>query len=219
MRVENRLFVDSVFSGWSELTKGNAVLSRWDFAGLGDSAKSGAPRNIPIYQTPLYRGARDTEPRYALISRISRAPFYPFVVGVHLTTLRAERAHVQDAATFSKEAVEEAQIIRLKQAKRLLDLLKRHVLEQREFVFLLGDFNAVAREPCIRFVLESEGGFVRLRPSGERTSTHSTAPGIIDHILVYPQDRVLDYECRIVDSEIARESSDHLPVVADVWIG
>jgi len=219
IRIENRLFVDSIFSDWQAWDKGNAILSRWELARLGDPAKCGTPRNVPLYQTPLYQGTRDTEPRYALIARIRKAPFYPFVVGVHLTTLSAERVQAQDMASFSNKATEKAQLLRLKQAKRLVDLLTRHVLERREVVFLLGDFNAIASEPCIRLVLESEGGFMRLQPSQGPTSTHAEVPGVIDHILVYPQDKVLEYQCRVVDSPIARKASDHLPVVADVKIG
>ena len=40
----------------------------------------------------------------------------------------------------------------------------------------------------------------------------------IDHILVHPVDRLTEYRCWIVDTPLAREASDHLPVVADVTI-
>jgi endonuclease/exonuclease/phosphatase family metal-dependent hydrolase len=113
---------------------------------------------------------------------------------------------------------EEAQILRLKQAKRLLDLLRVHVLERGEVAFLLGDFNAAANEPCIASVLEAEGGFVRLIPAGGPDATHPQVLGPIDHTFVYPRNRLLEYHCWIVDSATARQASDHLPVVADVTV-
>jgi endonuclease/exonuclease/phosphatase family metal-dependent hydrolase len=85
-------------------------------------------------------------------------------------------------------------------------------------VFLLGDFNAVAGEPCIGSVLESEGGFVRLIPAEGPDATHPKAPGPIDHVFVYPRNRLVEYQCWIVDSATARRASDHLPVVADVEV-
>ena len=40
----------------------------------------------------------------------------------------------------------------------------------------------------------------------------------IDHIFVYPSNRLIEYECWIVDNPITQQASDHLPVVADVKI-
>ena len=85
-------------------------------------------------------------------------------------------------------------------------------------VFLLGDFNAVASEPCIASVLETEGGFVRLTPTKGPGATHPKALEPIDHIFVYPRHRLAEYQCWIVDSPTARRASDHLPVVADVKV-
>ncbi len=217
MHVQQSLFVHGIFSDWQDWRKGNAILSRWEFARLGDPSRPGTPRNVPLYQTPLYQGSRDTEPRYALIARINKKPVFPFVLGVHFTTLVAERAQEKGSCPLPGRA-EEAQILRFRQAKRLLDLLREHVLERGEVVFLLGDFNAVANEPCIASVLETEGGFVRLTPSKGPHATHPKAPGPIDHILVYPRHKLAEYQCWIVDSPTARRASDHLPVVADVKV-
>ena len=176
------------------------------------------PRNVPIYQAPLYEGNRDTDPRYALLARINRAPVFPFVVGVHFTTLVRERERPGGSRALPGRA-EEAQILRFRQARRLLDLLRTHVLETGKVVFLLGDFNAVDSEPCISRVLEKEGGFVHLKPSGDPNGTHPKAAEPIDHIFVYPADRLIGYQCSVVDSPpIAKQASDHLPVVADVVI-
>jgi len=217
MHVQKPVFVHGIFNDWQDWRQGNGILSRWEFVRLGDSAKPGAPRNVPIYRTPLYQGNRDTDPRYALIARIGRAPVFPFVLGVHFTTLIAERGREEGPRPLPGRT-EEAQFLRLKQAKRLLDLLGEHVLERGEVVFLLGDFNAVASEPCIVSVLEAEGGFVRLIPTQGPGITHPKVIGPIDHIFVYPRDRLVEYQCWIVDGLAARRASDHLPVVADVKV-
>jgi len=217
MHVQQSLFIHGIFSNWQDWRKGNAILSRWKFVRLDDPSKPGMPRNVPLYQTPLYQGNRDTEPRYALIARINKVPVFPFVLDVHFTTLVAEREQARDSCPLPGKA-EEAQILRFKQAKRLLDLLREHVLERGEVVFLLGDFNAVASELCIASVLEIEGGFVHLTPSKGPDVTHLKAIGPIDHILVYPRNRLVEYQCWIVDSPTARRASDHLPVIADVKV-
>ena len=217
MHVRKALFVHSVFNDWLDWRQSNALLSRWEFVRLNDPSKSGVPRNVPLYLTPLYEGNRDTEPRYALLARVNKAPIFPFVVGVHFTTLVAER-ELEGGPRSLPGRAEEAQILRFKQARRLLDLLKGHVLEPGEVVFLLGDFNAVASEPCISVVLENEAGFVRLVPSESQDATHPKAAEPIDHIFVYPPDRLIEYKCWTVKSPSARRASDHLPVVADIVI-
>lgn len=217
MHVQKDSFVHSVFSDHLDWRQGNAILSRWEFVRLGDPSRSGTPRSIPIYLTPLYQGNRDTDPRHALLARINKAPVYPFVVGVHLTTLVAERER-QGGTPAVPRSIEEAQMLRFKQAKRLLKLLEEHVLKPKKVVFLLGDFNAVADEPCIKSVLESEGGFTRLVPNNHKTGTHSKATKPIDHIFVFPKDRLIDYQCWIMASEVVSKASDHLPVVADIVV-
>lgn len=217
MHVQKPLFVHGIFNDWQDWRKGNAMLSRWQFVRLGDPSKAGVPRNVPLYMTPIYEGNRDTEPRYALLARVNKPPIFPFVVGVHLTTLVAERAREGGPIPLASKA-EEAQILRLKQAKRLIDLLREHALECGEVIFLLGDFNAAASEPCIASVLEGEGEFVRLTPAEGPGATHPKVPGPIDHIFAYPRDRLIEYQCWIVDSLAARRASDHLPVVADVTV-
>ncbi|MBN1812396.1 MAG: endonuclease/exonuclease/phosphatase family protein [Anaerolineae bacterium] len=213
MHVQKNLFIRAVFRDWQDWRQGNAVLSRWEFTRLSAPSIPGVPRNIPIYQTPLYQGNRDTDPRYALLTRINRAPAFPFIVGVHLTTLVGERGQNADP-----DKIEEAQKLRAEQTKRLLDLLRKHVLEPKELVFLLGDFNAVASEPCISSVLEKGGGFVRLAPAEELSTMRREAPEPIDHIFVYPGDRLVDYRCWVADSPTARRASDHLPVIADIVV-
>jgi endonuclease/exonuclease/phosphatase family metal-dependent hydrolase len=213
MHVGKTRFVQGIFNDWQDWKQGNAILSRAEFVRLGDPSTPGLPRNVPLYVTPLYQGNRDTDPRYALLARVDVAPIFPFVVGVHLTTLVAERG----SHPFPGRA-EEAEILRFKQTRRLLDLLKEHVLAPGEVVFLLGDFNAVASEPCISLVLETEGRFVRLIPSNGEIATHPKMAEPIDHILVYPPSRLVEYQCWIIDNPIARQASDHLPVVADVEV-
>ena len=215
--VRKGLFVHGLFNDWQDWRQGNAMLSRWGFVRLGDPARPGNPRNVPLLRTPLYKGNRDTEPRYALLSRTKAPHLAPFVVGVHLTTLVGERER-EGGPRPLPDRLEDAQDLRVRQAKRLLALLKEHVLAPREVVFLLGDLNAAASEPCISSVLVAEGGFKRLVPENEQNGTYLKVVEPIDHILVYPSDRLIEYRCWIVDTPLAREASDHLPVVADVVI-
>jgi endonuclease/exonuclease/phosphatase family metal-dependent hydrolase len=109
--------------------------------------------------------------------------------------------------------------VRFKQARRLLDLIQEHMLEPGELVFLTGDFNATVHEACIADVLVTEAGFVRLIPQNDHIPTHLfKVQEPIDHIFVFPASRLLDYQCRVIDTLLARQASDHLPVVADVSI-
>ena len=217
MVVQKRLFVHGLFNDWQDWRQGNALLSRWEFLRLGDASQPGSPRNVPLFRAPLYEGDRDTEPRYALLSRIGTPSLAPFVVGVHLTTLVGERER-EGGPQAEPDRVEAAQALRVQQARRLLALLQEHVLARGEVVFLLGDFNASASEPCISSVLIGEGGFKRLNPTNDQGGTHPESIDPIDHILVYPSDQLAAYRCWIVDTPLARKASDHLPVVAEVTI-
>ena len=217
MDVRQEQFVDALFRDWQDWRLGNALLSRWELTRLGDPSRPGTPKNVPLFRAPMYEGDRDTEPRYALLSRIKVPHLHPFVVGVHLTTLVGERKR-EGEPNPHPERLEAATALRVQQAKRLLVLLREHVLARGEVVFLLGDLNAPASEPCIATVLVAEGGFKRLEPSNAQEATHAEVMEPIDHIFVYPGDRLVEYRCWIVDSPLARGASDHLPVVADVTI-
>ena len=184
---------------------------------MATASQAGTPRNVPLFRMPLYEGNRDTEPRYSLLSRIGSPDLAPFVVGVHLTTLVSEREREGGPRPLA-DKLEDAQDLRVRQARRLLTLLKEHVLARGEVLFLLGDFNAPASEPCISSVLVGEGGFRRLVPENEQTGTYPKVVEPIDHILVYPDDRLTEYRCWIVDTPQAHAASDHLPVVAEVVI-
>lgn len=188
-------------------------MSRRGFVGFGNTSKPGRPRNIPIHRVPLYLGNRDTDPRYALVGRVDFPPTYPFVIGTHLSTLLGERG-----PRIIPGKSEEAELLRIRQARRLLDLLKIDVLDPRKLTFLLGDFNATKNELCISAILEKEGGFMRLAPQNGEVPTHPKVPEPIDHIFIFPPERVVKYDCWIVDGSRAKQGSDHCPVVADILI-
>jgi endonuclease/exonuclease/phosphatase family metal-dependent hydrolase len=213
LHVSRAVLVDGLFGDFQDWRHGNAVFCRSGFTRLGDPRESGVPRNVPIFRPAQYGGTRDTDPRCAVLARIDRAPLFPFVIGVHLTTLLGERG-----SSEVRGRAEQAEIMRLGQTRRLLDLARKHLLEAGELVFLLGDFNAIATESCIASVLEGEGGFLRLRPTGGPSATYAEVPSAIDHIFVHPARRVVDYTCWTVNSAAARRTSDHLPVVADVIV-
>jgi endonuclease/exonuclease/phosphatase family metal-dependent hydrolase len=209
-------FVHAVSHGWLEWRQGNAILSRWDFVPLEDRSDAGKLYNIPLSRPLQYEGNRDTEPRYALLARVKTSAGSPFIIGTHLSTLIGERGGPEREIMGKSE---QAQEMRLEQTRHLLDFLKEHVLKTGELVFLMGDFNATVNEACIADVLETEAGFVRLIPDNDNIPTHRfKVKEPIDHIFVYPAARLVDDQCRIVDTPLARQASDHLPVVADVSV-
>lgn len=211
MQIKKEVMLNALYEDIMDWAQGNAVFAKGGFTRLSDPSKPGSPRNVPVYKPPVYEGNRDTDPRYAILSRINQPTFYPYLVNVHLTTLVGERGGSN--REIPGKCVE-AQMLRLKQANKLIDLV-RPKLKPENLILLLGDFNAPPDEASISTVIEKEGGFLRLKPQNDR-STHPKIPKAIDHIFVYPGDRVLEASCWIEDSELTQAASDHLPVVADV---
>ena len=84
----------------------------------------------------------------------------------------------------------------------------------------MGDFNAVVTEACIsRVLLGNEPPLVRLVPDNDFLPTHRMKVGRpVDHILVFPGNRRIEYRCRILDNPTVDRASDHRPVVADVTV-
>lgn len=214
MDTRKAVFVDSLFKDRLDWRQGNALLSKRRFVRLGDPTRPGSPKDVPLYRPAVYQGSRDTDPRHALIGRVDWPPLFPFVVGAHLATFVGERER-EGGYRPQPEREEEAQIMRFRQARRMLELLREHVLAKRYPILVLGDLNGPPSEPAIRDVLIGEAGLVRLEPRKE-IATHPKVRLPVDHILVGPAERLLEYECWVVDTEEARAASDHLPVVADI---
>lgn len=212
--VGKEIFIDGLFKDWREWKLGNGLISRWKFIRLGNPDLLGLPVNIPIFRPPVYEGTRDTDPRWVILSRINCGLIKPFVLTTHFTTLIGERRGRTPAISGKTE---EAQIIRTRQAGAILDLIGKHILDENHFTILMGDFNAVAGEPCLRHILEKEAGFIRLVPEIE-LPTHPKATGPIDHILVYPGRWQFMYRCWIGDAPGLDDISDHRPVIADLTI-
>ncbi len=227
MQVKNTIMVQGIYQDWKNWSQGNAILSRQGFTRLSDPGKEGTPRNIPLYRPPVYEGTRDTDPRYAILTRIKYAPIFPYLVCTHLTTLLGERekglaGHTRETRTIDLKNRElpgkstEAQVLRYQQMKILLDIV-RPAMERNEVVILMGDLNAEIEEACISSVLLSHRpSFIRLEPENTQARTHPKADSPIDHIFVFPADRLVSYKCWIEDKGIARNASDHFPVIADI---
>ena len=211
MQVKKDVMVKGIFNDWWDWAKGNSIHARIPFARLSDPARPGVPRNIPIYQPAIYEGTRDTEPRYALLTRMKVAPF-PYIVNLHLTTLVGERTTPRQP-----QKTEESQSLRCWQIQRVLDLVRVHILQQDQPIILAGDFNATTDEFGIAQMLVSEKGFVRLVPEDE-APTHSELEEPIDHIFFYPRQRLAEYACWIDTGELSKRASDHLPTVANISI-
>ena len=211
MQVKKDVMVQGIFNDWWDWSKGNAILSRLPFSRFSDANRPGVPRSVPLYQPSAYEGTRDTDPRFALITRIKVPPF-PFVATLHLTTLVGERTMPSQPGK-----VLQAQEMRYDQILRLLDLVREHILRKGHPFILTGDFNAAPDEPFLSELLESTHGFIRLRPDQE-IPTHAALDAPIDHIFFFPQERLVDYHCWIEGGHLSRRSSDHLPVVADLHI-
>jgi len=211
LQVKKDVMVKGIFNDWWNWSKGNAIHARIPFARLSDPNREGVPRNIPLYQPAAYEGNRNTDSRFALLTRLKEPPF-PFVVTLHLTTLVGERKPKPQP-----NLIEEAHLLRYMQIRRLLDLVRVHILEQEEPLILVGDFNATTDEFCINHLMKPENGFMRLVPENERPS-HPGSEKPIDHIFFYPRKRLVDYNCWIEAGDLSRRASDHLPVVADLQI-
>jgi endonuclease/exonuclease/phosphatase family metal-dependent hydrolase len=211
LQVQKDVMVKGIFNDWRDWSKGNAIHAKYPFASLLDPLLAGTPRNIPIYQPPVYEGTRNTEPRFVLLTRLKEAP-YPFVATLHLTTLVDER-HPQAHPDQVEKAVE----LRRQQVERFINLVRVNILEEGLPLILAGDFNAPSDEACIQEVLISKNGFVRLVPEDDGPS-HSETADSIDHILFFPEKRLLQYHCWIEANGLSRKASDHLPVVADLKI-
>jgi endonuclease/exonuclease/phosphatase family metal-dependent hydrolase len=208
------LFVDGLFNDWQDWWSGNAIYSRWPFVRLGDRSKPGLPQNLPVYIPLQYQGNRDTDPRFVILARIGDGRSFPIVMATHFSTLLGERDPVDPQRSQKKER---AETMRWEQCQHMLDLTKRHLLERGELVILMGDLNATPSEACITDLLEKEGGFVRLAPI-RSIPTHLKVLEPVDHILVYPGKRRIEYGCWVIDDAFTRKASDHLPVVAGINI-
>lgn len=202
--------VDALFNDLVDWQQGNALITRWPFHRLGARELDGAALDIPLFRPPNYLGNRDTDPRHAVIARLGIAPLYPVVIVLHLTTLVGERTGEDHALR------EQAQAMRAKQISSLLSVIKEHLLEAGEIVFLLGDFNAEVNEDCIRRDLIEQAGFTHLKPENDGTATHRTAQAKIDHIFVHSGGRAFTATCKVIESEAANLASDHRPVAAEV---
>lgn len=211
MQVKKDVMVKGIFNDWCNWSKGNAILSRIPFGRLSDPSRPGVPRNVPLYQPPAYEGTRDTDPRFAVLTRLDKPPF-PYVINLHLTTLVGER---QPHSPPKK--IEEAQNLRSEQIRRLLDLVREYILKVNVPLILAGDFNATRDEFGIAHLLESEHGFLHLTPDNTSPSYAGLAKPI-DHIFFYPHERLVDYSCQIEAGELSRRASDHLPVMATLSI-
>ena len=217
--VRKALFVDGLFGDWVNWTQGNALFSRWPFVRFGDPHRRGEPRNIPLYRPAVYDGTRDTDSRYVILGRIGKGACRPFVMTTHYTTLLGERSGPAKRRMRGR-AVDEARSIRQEQSEAVIQLAQSHILENNELLFLMGDFNAVAEEPCIaRTFLKNQPPLVRLVPSNEELATHRMKVSRpVDHILVFPGNRRLEYTCWIQGGTRVDSASDHRPVVADITV-
>jgi endonuclease/exonuclease/phosphatase family metal-dependent hydrolase len=211
LHVKKTVMREGIFNDWQDWRQGNALLSHVGFVRLGNPYKPGLPRFVPIHYPPIYQGDRDTEVRGMILARLDLPPVFPFIIVIHLSTLVAERG-VSSSDTGVFKGVD----LRQRQVQIILDLIQGELLEKRQVVFLLGDFNAMANESCIQDILVKKAGFVRLEPGSGKQKTHPMVEDAIDHILIYPQDRMLVKSCVLSSSLAVRDASDHIPVVAEV---
>lgn len=210
LQVKQALMVEGLFNDWWDWSKGNAIFSHMPFARLGEPERTGVPRNVPVFQPVRYEGTRDTDPRYVILTRLKAGP-QPFVLNLHLTTLVGERGE-----NAWSETIEAAERARTSQIKNVIGLIEKHVLIPRHPVIVMGDFNARPQEYSLNGLLVEDNSFVRLVPEND-IPTHGSA-GSVDHIYFAPANRLLRYECHVIDDELTQRISDHLPVVADIEI-
>src|SRR5207244_4409263 len=144
----------------------------------------------------FYNGTRKTDSRYALLARVNQGICQPFLLNAHLSTLIGERGGPGREIPGKGE---EARAIRQAQSKALISLVEKHILQKDKLVFLLADFNAIETEACIsNTLLKKDVGFVRLVPEKEKATHPLKVPEKpVDHILVFPGDRTVEYKCWI----------------------
>jgi endonuclease/exonuclease/phosphatase family metal-dependent hydrolase len=210
---EKSNFLRAIFDDLQDWQFGNALLVRGGFAQLSDPTRPGQPYNLPIFRPAQYLGNRDTDPRHILLTRIAGKDVSPLVVATHLTTLLGERGGPERLLPGKTEQAEQ---MRCQQTHSLLNILQPYAMQKGELIFLLGDLNATEDEACMANLRQA--GFTHLHPENDGIATHTKLCCPVDHILVYPAARLKNYQCRVIDTPIARQASDHLPVVADVWV-
>lgn len=210
IQIRKDLMIKAIFNDWWDWSKGNALFSKVPFSRLSDSAKTGVPRNIPLYQPLVYEGTRNTDPRYVILSRLKIAPF-PYILNLHLTTLVGERGD-----NSWQDARDAGRATRQQQIGKVLGLIEEGILLEKKPLILMGDFNAQPEEYSLQGMLEQEYDFVRLTPKPD-LDTHVSA-GRLDHIYFFPSNRLLSYTCQVISNELTHRVSDHLPVVADLEI-
>jgi len=207
------LFLDVIFHDYKEWSQGNAILSKWNFSRLSDPRIDGTPYNLPIFRPLQYEGNRNTDPRHAILTRIMDGQNNPYLICTHLTTLVKERKE-NDQIGY-EDIAQNARAMRKAQITALLKIIQKHILQTNEIVLLMGDFNAYIQEDSLQELIKS--GFVWLEPENyQPTHQHLNEP--IDHIFMYPATKLADYHCQIINTELAKEASDHFPVVADIVI-
>lgn len=210
LQIKKDLMIKAIFNDWWDWSKGNALFSKVSFSRLSDPAKSGVPRNIPIFQPLVYEGTRNTDPRFVILSRLKVAP-YPYILNLHMTTLVGERG-----ANAWQDSIDAGRATRQQQMGKVLGLIEQEILMQQKPVILMGDFNASPEEYCLQGMLEQENNFTRLSPNPD-LETHVSS-GRLDHIYFFPSNRLVRYTSRVIDNELSHRVSDHLPVVADLEI-
>ena len=204
------LFIDGIFQGWKNWQQGNAIFAKRAFIDISDSQKLSNGWNVPIFKPSEYLGSRDTDPRYALLTRLDYKPLNPYIINTHLTTLVGERGKEEQIIQGKKE---EAAKLRLEQTRKIISLVNKHILGKGRMLFLCGDFNAMDDEACIQDELLQKAKLVHLIPE-KSEATHPKLPKPVDHIFIFPAGKCIEYQCRIVDDDITKRASDHLPVLA-----
>lgn len=205
--ISNTKMVDAIYDDYDDWQVGNSLISKLPFISLSDPFIDGQPKIIPIYKTQLYEGNRDTEPRFASLSRIKFGEINPYLITTHLSTLRGERGQMKQIEIYEK-----AVKLRKLEIQNIIALLEKKVLNKFRPVILMGDFNAEIEEDSLATLRNA--GFSWSKPDG--VCTHQVHNLIIDHIFCFPSTSVKFLSSKIIDTPFSREASDHLPVVAEV---
>jgi len=179
------------------------------------------------YETGIYSGNRDTEPRLVVVAHfvfdVCRSPVDLFVANLHLSTLRHERAGVIVRDRLGSH-VRRAQLHWV--LCGIVSRVNRFRSQQRmaPAVWVLGgDFNASPGSPEIRML--EENGFVDLNgQKGHGTKRHgqnSAATHTVDYLFagiagtsIDPV--VLGRQAAKNPKPLEKSVSDHLPIVADL---
>ncbi len=202
--------------------------SLWSFTDDQLRSASVLENETVRFETGLFSGNRDTEPRMAIVSHFKRSDRDIFVVNLHLTTLKGEREGFPERDQYGSKIRQNQVgtvlngIVSRLNSDRLQQIKKRDHKSKPALWLLGGDFNSATYSAEILKLTQS--GFARLCSDWptKRSAKSAHEKGIskikVDYLFAGP----LNYACHPNEISESNDSyqvfydldiSDHYPIV------